>query len=504
MDGSANNRAPDHSLTQLSDGSLVVVWQNNLTFSDVYGRKLDVGVVIPNTAPMLKDAPTPVLAAESEDLRAPVGAVGTLVGTLVDLDLSPGGLDNVTDPDAGAQTGIAVTAVTIPAGTPTGAWWYSTDDGVNWSQMGTVSDTSARLLAADASTRVYFQPSADFNGTITDAITFKAWDRSLGVNGSTLNTTLYNTFSTQTDTADLTINPVNDAPTLTVTGANTFAEGNAPVLVLNAASIADVENDPIKGATVTIADFVVGDELKINGVTTGDTGANIRFIFSGNVLTLTGEDTFQNYQDALKLVTFEATSLDPSAGGTRPTAHIDFRVSTETPLGPSDALFTRYLPDVDAVSPVQGFAETPRAILLDDLDGDGKNDLIIADFDATSGFRFNLVVQQTATARLARPRPTRSGRTLRSMTGRFRWCSGISIAMPRWISRSPAPSRTRCSCSWAMDRAASCPARGHRPARLPGTAPATSRPPSQPLITTAMGLPILSSPTWTTCHLSHS
>jgi FG-GAP-like repeat len=393
LDGSANNRAPDHSLTQLSDGSLVVVWQNNLTFSDVYGRKLDVGVVIPNTAPMLKDAPTPVLAAESEDSRAPVGAVGTLVGTLVDLDSSPGGLDNVTDPDAGAQTGIAVTAVTIPAGTPTGAWWYSTDDGVNWSQMGTVSDTSARLLAADASTRVYFQPSADFNGTITDAITFKAWDRSLGVNGSTLNTTLYNTFSTQTDTADLTINPVNDAPTLTVTGANTFAEGNAPVLVLNAASIADVENDPIKGATVTIADFVVGDELKINGVTTGDTGANIHFIFSGNVLTLTGEDTFQNYQDALKLVTFEATSLDPSAGGTRPTAHIDFRVSTETPLGPSDALFTRYLPDVDAVSPVQGFAETPRAILLDDLDGDGKNDLIIADSDATSGFRFNLVVQ---------------------------------------------------------------------------------------------------------------
>src|SRR5215208_2519350 len=114
---------------------------------------------------------------------------------------------------------------------------------------------------------------------------------------------------------------------------------------------------------------------------------------SPDVLTVTGEDTFQNYQDALKLVTFEATSLDPSAGGTRPTAHIDFRVSTETPLGPSDALFTRYLPDVDAVSPVQGFAETPRVILLDDLDGDGKNDLIIADSDATSGFRFNLVVQ---------------------------------------------------------------------------------------------------------------
>ena len=36
-------------------------------------------------------------------------------------------------------------------------------------------------LAADA--RLYFQPSADFNGTISDAITFRAWDQTSGTNG---------------------------------------------------------------------------------------------------------------------------------------------------------------------------------------------------------------------------------------------------------------------------------------------------------------------------------
>ena len=37
-----------------------------------------------------------------------------------------------------------------------------------------------RLLAADANTRIYFQPNADYNGTLATAITFRAWDQSSG------------------------------------------------------------------------------------------------------------------------------------------------------------------------------------------------------------------------------------------------------------------------------------------------------------------------------------
>jgi len=37
--------------------------------------------------------------------------------------------------------------------------------------------SSPRYLAANAFTRLYFQPGDNFNGTITDVISFKAWDR---------------------------------------------------------------------------------------------------------------------------------------------------------------------------------------------------------------------------------------------------------------------------------------------------------------------------------------
>ena len=43
---------------------------------------------------------------------------------------------------------------------------------------------AARLLAADANTSVRFVPDADVNGTVTDGITFHAWDQTSGSAGS--------------------------------------------------------------------------------------------------------------------------------------------------------------------------------------------------------------------------------------------------------------------------------------------------------------------------------
>ena len=88
----------------------------------------------------------------------------------------------VTDADSGAVKGIAVTA----ADATNGAWWYSINNGVSWSALGTPSAASARLLA-DAGTRLYFQPNANYNGALANAITFHAWDRTSGSNGITTN-----------------------------------------------------------------------------------------------------------------------------------------------------------------------------------------------------------------------------------------------------------------------------------------------------------------------------
>ncbi len=173
----------------------------------------DINVASVNDAPVLDNTRTPVLQSVSEHAGPPVGAVGTLVTSLIDFATPSGQVDNVTDVDSGPTTGIAITATNAVNGT----WWYSTDNGTNWQRIGNVSDASARLLAADSNTRIYFEPtqSTEFSGTISNAITFRAWDQTSGINGGTGNATVNggtSAFSSATDTAAITINNVNDAP----------------------------------------------------------------------------------------------------------------------------------------------------------------------------------------------------------------------------------------------------------------------------------------------------
>ena len=159
-----------------------------------------VNVTAVNDAPVLADTVL-TLPAVNEDAPAPVGAVGTLVSTLVGGQSDPDGV--------GALQGIAITATDT-----NGTWYYSTNNGAAWNTF-TGSVASSRLLAADANTRIYFRPNANFNGTIASAITFRAWDRTSGANGGTANTATSGgttAFSTATDTASIVVSPVNDAP----------------------------------------------------------------------------------------------------------------------------------------------------------------------------------------------------------------------------------------------------------------------------------------------------
>ena len=121
-------------------------------------------------APTLDSSVSPLLAAIDANTGAPSGAVGTLVSALID---SGGSLNNFSDADSDAPA-IAITATNLAGGT----LYYSTDNGSNWSDVGTVSDTSARVLYADSNTRLAFKPATDYTGTISDLVTFKAWDRS--------------------------------------------------------------------------------------------------------------------------------------------------------------------------------------------------------------------------------------------------------------------------------------------------------------------------------------
>ena len=209
-----------------------------------------------NDAPVLIDTVV-TLGSVDEDAGSPVGAVGTLISSLADLDSPIGGQDNVSDPDVSPVTGIAITA----ADTTNGTWYFSTDNGAVWNALGVVSDSTARVLAADASTRIYFQGSSDFEGAINSALTFRAWDQTDGnVNGTGgVNTTTnggMSAFSVATDVAAIVVNSVNDVPVL-ANNQLTITEGNTVILSSANFSATDVDN-PNPSLTFTVSSVVDG------------------------------------------------------------------------------------------------------------------------------------------------------------------------------------------------------------------------------------------------------
>ena len=270
-----------------------------------------------NDAPVLDAGDTPVLAAVNEDAGAPSGAVGTLISSLVDLP-GGGGFDNVSDPDGDPVAGIALTGT---AGS--GTWWYSTDGGTNWSLVGAVSNTSGRLLAADANTRLYFEPNANFNGTVTNAITFRAWDGSTGSNGTGGVNTSTNggatAFSTATDTANITVTAVNDVPTATITAASYSATEQTALTLANTGISIGSANDPADGnaGSMTVTLSVGEGTLTVaagNSGVTGITGSGTSSVtFTGTVTQINNLLGGVNQGGAEGTIAYTATSNNPSA-----------------------------------------------------------------------------------------------------------------------------------------------------------------------------------------------
>jgi hypothetical protein len=164
-----------------------------------------------NSAPVLDATKAPALANVAEDAPAPSGAVGTAVSSLIDYASPTGQVDNFTDLDATTKFGIAITAADATNCT----WFFSTNGGTNWTAFPALTTDSLLLEATDPNTRIYCQPSANFNGTVSTAITFRAWDTTTGTSGTTADTSANGgttAYSTETDTASLTITAVDDAP----------------------------------------------------------------------------------------------------------------------------------------------------------------------------------------------------------------------------------------------------------------------------------------------------
>jgi hypothetical protein len=231
-----------------------------------------------NAAPVLSGANN--LTATNED---PSSNPGTLVSALI--------AGKVTDSDPGALTGIAVTAVVNTNGT----WQYSTNGGAAWTAFGSPTSSSARLLAADANTYVRFVPNANWNGTVSNGITFRAWDQYTGSAGSTADTTTNGgttAFSSATASASISVNSVNDAPAGTSKTVTTL-EDTAYTFATTDFGFTDANDSPANNlAAVKISALPGAGGLTLSGVavtagqtisTANITAGNLKFAPAANV-----------------------------------------------------------------------------------------------------------------------------------------------------------------------------------------------------------------------------
>ncbi|MFO0877626.1 MAG: Ig-like domain-containing protein [Gemmataceae bacterium] len=160
---------------------------------------------------MLDTVASPTLPDLLEEATNPVGtSVATLLGS------------QIWDADAGALAGLAVTGITGG-----GIWQFSLDGGTTWQALGAVSPGAARLLRA--TDQVRFVPTLNFNGPAT--LSYVAWDQTQGTAGSLASTLVAGgsaPFSQETETASVTVNPVNDRPSLTPPSVITILPPLAP------------------------------------------------------------------------------------------------------------------------------------------------------------------------------------------------------------------------------------------------------------------------------------
>lgn len=216
-----------------------------------------------NDAPVLDNLGPTFLPEIDEDAFTNVGT--TIAGLL-----ASGGGDKITDVD-GDPEGVALTYTSLAGGT----WQYTLDGGSIWSDVGTVGVNNALLLPETLDTRIRFVPDSNFNGS--SSIEFVAWDRTSGSAGTKVDVSsrgFSTSFSDISESALVTVNPVNDAPVMTTSGSPKFTSIPEDVLdsanpgtlvsqllsslVSTGGSLTDIDAAAVQGIAVTTVDQTHG------------------------------------------------------------------------------------------------------------------------------------------------------------------------------------------------------------------------------------------------------
>ncbi len=233
-------------------------------------------------------------------LAAPLGLQTVTEDTPLTFSPATGNVIAVTDIDADDSPGdsLQVTLNTssgsLALGT-TSALSGVAGNGTNTvSFFGRIDEVNAALNS------LAYTPAPNYSGS--DTLTIEVNDQG-NTGGGALSDTM---------TVNLTVVPVNDAPTLAgIEGSPlTYTENDPASVVSSAITVTDIDDTNIESATIQIAgNYQSSEDLLSFTDTTSITG---HWDAATGTLSLSGSDTLANYQAALRSVAYVNTSDNPS------------------------------------------------------------------------------------------------------------------------------------------------------------------------------------------------
>nr|MDZ8286610.1 hypothetical protein [Nostoc sp. ChiSLP01] len=244
--------------------------------SNTVTRNINLTAV--NDAPVITTNSTPLAYIEND------------AATAIDSGLS------VTDGDSSNLSGATISITSgFVAAQDTLA--FTAQNGISGSYSNGVLTLTGSATVADYQTAlrsITYQNNSDNPTTATRTISFVVNDGSL--NSSTV-------------TRNINITAVNDAPAITPTNTPlAYIENDAATAIDSGLSVTDGDSSNLSGATISITSgFVAAQDTLAFTAQNGISGS-----YSNGVLTLTGSATVAQYQTALRSITYQNSSDNPT------------------------------------------------------------------------------------------------------------------------------------------------------------------------------------------------
>ncbi|VIO68212.1 Endo-1,3-1,4-beta-glycanase ExsH [Bradyrhizobium ivorense] len=236
---------------------------------------------------------TPVNDAPATTAGGTLNYIENQVATAIDVSV------NVTDVDS-ANLSSATVQITGNYANGQDVLGFTNQNGITG-----VFNAATGTLTLSGSSSV-----ANYKAALDSVTYFNSSDNPSGLDRTVSFTVNDGSLNSNTSTSTIHVIPVNDAPSVNATGTLAFTENQGPTAVASALTVTDVDTATLSSATVQIsANYVNGEDLLAFTNTANITGS---FNAATGTLTLTGTDTVANYETALRSVTYNDNSDNPS------------------------------------------------------------------------------------------------------------------------------------------------------------------------------------------------